>query len=62
MKPTQEQIDRAKELREGIIGISRAIDAMGVSSADLRQAQIKLGSAERGMDDFIAKGQKGEVE
>jgi hypothetical protein len=62
MKPTQEQLDRAHEIREDIINLSRAIDAMGIKSADLRQAQIKLGSAERGMDDFIAKGQKGEVE
>jgi len=62
MKPTQEQIDRAVELREEIISISRAIDAMGVTAADLRHAQIKLSSAERGMDDFIAKAQRGEIE
>jgi hypothetical protein len=62
MKPTQEHIDRAIELRDNIICISRAIEAMGVTSADLRHAVIKLASAERGMDDFIAKARKGEVE
>jgi len=62
MKPTQEHIARANEIRQEIIDVTRAIDAMGVSAADLKHAVIKLCSAERGMDDFIRKAERGEIE
>ena len=53
--PTQEQLDSALKIREDIIALSRAIDALGYKHADLSHASIKLGSAERGLDDFIAR-------
>lgn len=55
--PTQEQLDSAIRIREEIVSLSRAIDALGYKHADLSHASIKLGSAERGLDDFISRCQ-----
>ena len=55
--PTQEQLDSALKIREDIIALSRAIDALGYKHADLSHASIKLGSSERGLDDFINRCQ-----
>lgn len=62
MNPTQEHMDKAIEIRKRIIDLSRAIEEMGVDSADLRHSIIKLGSAERGLEWFLDKAEKGEVE
>ena len=55
--PTQEQLNQAIKLKEDVMALSRAIDAIGYRHADLSHASIKLGSAERGLEDFIARCQ-----